>query len=171
MEAVNSDLVTRLQEMQVETETMMQRVIKYRREAPLAAKRAFVARNDEFLAKLKQELMSPVEFSPEDLELCRFDKSITPNFYTNKLSSGLSNLVHLQNVSLLCLLFDNVLILFIFCFVFPVQTIPNIVAKLERAQAVITEEGGKRADENSQLLHRHRRLSRQFDLASKIGGF
>jgi len=43
------------------------------------------------------------------------------------------------------------------------------VAKLERAQNVITEEGGKRLDENSQLLNRHRRLSRQFDLASKIG--
>lgn len=43
------------------------------------------------------------------------------------------------------------------------------MAKLERAQAVITEEGGKRLDESTHILHRHRRLSRQFDLASKIG--
>ena len=101
MEAVNNDLVTRLQEMQAETESLMQKVIKHRREAPVAAKKAFIAQNEAFLAHLKQEQTKPVELSAEDLDLCSFDTSITPNFYVNKFSSGLSNLVHLQNVRFL----------------------------------------------------------------------
>jgi len=44
-----------------------------------------------------------------------------------------------------------------------------VVAKLGRAQAVIKDEGCKRTDlDNSELMNRHRRLSRQFDLASKL---
>lgn len=99
MEAVNNDFVTRLQEMQAETEALMQRVIKHRREAPVSAKKAFIQQNEAFMSKLKEEQASPVQLSSEDLALCQFDSSITPNFYVNKLSSGLSNLVHLQNVS------------------------------------------------------------------------
>ncbi len=98
MEAVNNDLVTRLQEMQAETESLMQKVIKHRREAPVAAKKAFIAKNEAFVTQLKQEQAKPVELSSEDLALCSFDTSIRPNFYVNKLSTGLSNLVHLQNV-------------------------------------------------------------------------
>lgn len=99
MEAVNNDLVTRLQDMQAETESLMRRVIQHRREAPIEAKRAFIAQNEELLNQLKQEQEQQVELSPEDLDLCNFDTSITPNFYSNKLSSGLANLSHLQKVS------------------------------------------------------------------------
>ncbi len=100
MEAVNNDLVTRLQEMQAETESLMQKVITHRREAPFVAKRAFIDQNEAFIANLKEEQAKNVELSSEDLALCNFDTSITPNFYVSKLSSGLSNLVHLQNVNI-----------------------------------------------------------------------
>lgn len=100
MEAVNNDLVTRLQDMQAETEALMRRVIEHRREAPVEAKRAFIAQNEELLQRLKEEQEQAVELSSEDLDLCNFDTSITSNFYANKLSSGLANLSHLQKVKL-----------------------------------------------------------------------
>lgn len=104
MEAVNNDLVTRLQDMQAETEALMRRVIEHRREAPVEAKRAFIAQNEELLQRLKEEQEQAVELSPEDLDLCNFDTSITSNFYANKLSSGLANLSHLQKVNISLLL-------------------------------------------------------------------
>ena len=114
MEAVNNDLVTRLQDMQAETEALMRRVIEHRREAPVEAKRAFIAQNEELLQRLKEEQEQAVELSPEDLDLCNFDTSITSNFYANKLSSGLANLSHLQKVK------TSVLLNIYGCRLFPV---------------------------------------------------
>lgn len=102
MEAVNSDLVTKLQEMQAETENLLNRTIEYRRTVPQIIKDAYVANSAQVLKEIEGQVVgnsSSVELSKEDLELCNLDRSIKPNFYSNKLSSGLSHLTQLQAVT------------------------------------------------------------------------
>lgn len=98
MEAVNAELVGKLQDMQVETETLLRRVIQHRRQVPQELKQLYIAENDQMLAALEAEQSRFVELSPEELQLCSIDSSTVPDMYTSKLHSGLANLVHLQNV-------------------------------------------------------------------------
>lgn len=103
MEAVNTDLVTKLQEMQAETENLLSRTIEYRRQVPQAVKEAFNKETENLLQEIEEtEGKSAVEFSEDDLKLCQLgeegEQLIKPNFYSNKLSSGLSHLVQLQSV-------------------------------------------------------------------------
>jgi RNase adaptor protein for sRNA GlmZ degradation len=103
MEAVNTDLVTKLQEMQAETENLLSRTIEYRRQVPQAVKEAFNKETENLLQEIEEtEGKSAVELSEDDLKLCQLgeegEQIIKPNFYSNKLSSGLSHLVQLQSV-------------------------------------------------------------------------
>lgn len=103
MEAVNTDLVTKLQEMQAETENLLSRTIEYRRQVPQAVKEAFNKETENLLQEIEEtEGKSAVELSEDDLKLCQLgeegEQLIKPNFYSNKLSSGLSHLVQLQSV-------------------------------------------------------------------------
>lgn len=101
MEAVNNDLVTKLQEMQAETENLLTRTIEYRRTVPQLIKEAYLAESSATLKQIEEQVVgsgSAIELSKEDLELCNLDRSIKPTFYANKLSSGLSHLTQLQSV-------------------------------------------------------------------------
>ena len=98
MEAVNNDLVTKLQEMQSETENLLHRTIEYRRQVPQIIKEAYIKESSEELEGIKRELGKEVQLGKEDVELCNIDRGIKPNFYSNKLSSGLSHLTQLQSV-------------------------------------------------------------------------
>ena len=98
MEAVNNELVTKLQEMQAETENLLCRTIQYRREVPKIVKSDFIKESGEIIEKVEKELNISVDLNKEDLDLCDLDLSIKPNFYSNKLSSGLSHLTQLQSV-------------------------------------------------------------------------
>lgn len=103
MEAVNTDLVTKLQEMQAETENLLSRTIEYRRQVPQAVKEAFNKETENLLQEIEEtEGKIAIELSEDDLKLCQLgeegEQLIKPNFYSNKLSSGLSHLVQLQSV-------------------------------------------------------------------------
>lgn len=101
MEPVNNDLVTKLQEMQAETENLLNRTIEYRCQVPQMVKATFVEQNGRFLEAVEEDFNDKFELKTEDLEICSsIDRSIKPNFYSNKLSSGLSHLVQLQSVIL-----------------------------------------------------------------------
>ena len=99
MEAVNNDLVTKLQELQSETENLLHRTIEYRRQVPQIIKEAYIKESGEELEGIKRELGKEVQLGKEDVELCNIDRGIKPNFYSNKLSSGLSHLTQLQSVN------------------------------------------------------------------------
>lgn len=99
MEAVNNDLVTKLQEMQAETETLLSRTIEYRRHVPQIVKAAFIEESGKEIEVIQRELEKEVRLGKEDVDLCNVDRGIKPNFYSNKLSSGLSHLTQLQSVS------------------------------------------------------------------------
>lgn len=100
MEAVNNDLVTKLQEMQVENENLLSKTIEYRRQVPQIIKEAFASESGQAIEQVERELLqSSIELRKEDLDLCNVDRSIKPNFYSNKLSSGLSHLTQLESVS------------------------------------------------------------------------
>lgn len=98
MEAVNNDLVTKLQEMQAETENLLNRTIEYRRNVPQTLKEAYILDCQQSFEEIERVASCKIELSKEDLELANFDKNIKPNFYSNKLSSGLSHLTQLQTV-------------------------------------------------------------------------
>lgn len=98
IEAVNNDLVTKLQEMQAETENLLKKTIQYRRQVPQIMKQVYIEESGEFVKEIEEDLKEKIEFGKEDLELCNLDRSIKPNFYSNKLSSGLSHLTHLESV-------------------------------------------------------------------------
>lgn len=108
MEAVNTDLVTKLQEMQSETENLLRRTIEYRRQVPKSIKEAFSKEAGSLIDEIERTEHSSVELSEEDLKICQLSgeesNMIKPNFYSNKLSSGLSHLVQLQSVKYLCVL-------------------------------------------------------------------
>ncbi len=99
MEAVNNDLVTKLQEMQIENENLLSKTIEYRRQVPQIIKEAFASESGQAIEHVERELQSSIELRKEDLNLCNVDRSIKPNFYSNKLSSGLSHLTQLESVS------------------------------------------------------------------------
>lgn len=99
MEALNNDLVTKLQEMQAETENLLNRTIEYRHQVPQIMKQVYIEESGEIVKEVEEKLMEKVEMSKEDLELCNLDRSIKPNFYSNKLSSGLSHLTQLEAVN------------------------------------------------------------------------
>lgn len=98
MEALNNDLVTKLQEMQAETENLLTRTIEYRRQVPQIMKQVYIEESEEIVKEVEESLKEKIELSKEDLELCNLDRSIKPNFYSNKLSSGLSHLTQLESV-------------------------------------------------------------------------
>lgn len=98
MEAVNNDLVTKLQDLQAETETLLHRTIEYRRQVPQIVKEAFVKESGKNYEGIQREIERDVQLGKEDVELCNVDRGIKPNFYSNKLSSGLSHLTQLQSV-------------------------------------------------------------------------
>ena len=100
MEAVNNDLVAKLQEMQVETENLLRRTIEYRRQVPQIVKNAYINDSRNSIEEIQKELEKEVHLGKEDVELCNIDRGIKPNFYSNKLSSGLSHLTQLQLVKL-----------------------------------------------------------------------
>lgn len=99
MEAVNNDLVTKLQEMQAENENLLQKTIEYRRQVPQIIKEAFAIDIGKVVGETERELQAAIELRKEDLDLCNVDRSIKPNFYSNKLSSGLSHLTQLESVN------------------------------------------------------------------------
>ena len=101
MESVNENLVTKLQELQAETENLLRRTIQHRRQVPKVLKSSFVNQSAKFVGEIEKELEGEVEISKEDIELCKLDSSIKPNFYSNKFSSGLSHLTQLQSVRLM----------------------------------------------------------------------
>ena len=109
MEALNNDLVAKLQEMQAETENLLTRTIEYRRQVPQVMKQAYMEHGEDIVKEVEESLKEKIELSKEDLDLCNLDRSIKPNFYSNKLSSGLSHLTQLESVKHYCLC-----ILFIF---------------------------------------------------------
>ena len=98
MEAVNNDLVTKLQEMQAETENLLRKTIEYRRQVPQMIKERFAEESGKVLEQVERSLKGAIEVGKEDLELCNVDRSIKTNFYSNKLSSGLSHLTQLESV-------------------------------------------------------------------------
>lgn len=98
VEGVKADLVQQLQDLQVETEELLQRTIEHRRQVPKDLKDLFIKDNSEVLKRIVEEKDVPVKLNPQDLELCSIDTTIKPNFYSNKLSSGLSHLVQLKDV-------------------------------------------------------------------------
>lgn len=84
--------------MQAETENLLNRTIEYRRQVPQIMKLVYIEQGGEIVKEIEEELKEKVELSKEDLELCNLDRSIKPNFYSNKLSSGLSHLTQLESV-------------------------------------------------------------------------
>lgn len=98
MEALNNDLVIKLQEMQAETENLLRRTIEYRRQVPRIVREAFIKESGNQIVEIQMELDKEVQLGMEDVELCNIDRGIKPNFYSNKLSSGLSHLTQLQAV-------------------------------------------------------------------------
>jgi hypothetical protein len=98
IEALNNDLVTKLQEMQAETENLLNRTIEYRRQVPQMMKQVYIEQSGGIVKEIEEELKEKIELSKEDLELCNLDRSIKPNLYSNKLSSGLSHLTQLESV-------------------------------------------------------------------------
>ena len=84
--------------MQAETENLLNRTIEYRRQVPEIMKKVYIEQSGEILKEIDDELKEKIEFNKEDLELCNLDRSIKPNFYSNKLSSGLSHLTQLESV-------------------------------------------------------------------------
>ena len=98
MEAVNNELVTKLQEMQVETENLLRRTIEYRRQVPQIVKEAYIKQSGGEIEVIQRELGKEIQLGKDDVELCNIDRGIKPNFYSNKLSSGLSHLTQLQSV-------------------------------------------------------------------------
>lgn len=111
MEVVNNDLVTKLQEMQAETENLLRRTIEYRRHVPQIIKEAYIKETGVTLGKIEKDLEGEIELGKEDVELCNVDRGIKPNFYSNKLSSGLSHLTQLQSVKNIKINFELIKIL------------------------------------------------------------
>ena len=56
MEAVNNDLVAKLQEMQVETENLLRRTIEYRRQVPQIVKNAYINDSRNSIEEIQKEL-------------------------------------------------------------------------------------------------------------------
>lgn len=94
MEAVNAELVHNLQEMQVDTEQLMRKVIGYRRQIPLKAKEVFETESVQMIEALMAERENVSEV---DLENCGNQATIS-DAYLPKLSSGLAALSSLQRV-------------------------------------------------------------------------
>lgn len=92
--------------MQAETENLLNRTIEYRRQVPQIMKQVYIKESGQNLKDVGEELKEKIEFSKEDLELCNLDRSIKPNFYSNKLSSGLSHLTQLESVRRSVILID-----------------------------------------------------------------
>lgn len=111
MDALNNDLVNKLQEMQAETENLLTRTIEYRRQVPQIMKQAYIEQGEEVVKEVEEALKEKIELSKEDLDLCNLDRSIKPNFYSNKLSSGLSHLTQLESVKHILHLFVNITLL------------------------------------------------------------
>lgn len=84
--------------MQAETENLLNRTIEYRRQVPQMMKQVYIEESGEAVKEIEKELKEKIELNKEDLELCNLDRSIKPNFYSNKLSSGLSHLTQLESV-------------------------------------------------------------------------
>jgi len=96
MEAVNAELVHKLQEMQLETEQLMRRVIGYRRQMPLKAKEVFEVESTQLIESLvaNRENISMDNLASNDI-------NNIPDAYLSKLSSGLASLSNLQKVTAL----------------------------------------------------------------------
>lgn len=84
--------------MQAETENLLNRTIEYRRQVPQIMKQVYIEQSGEVFKEIEEELKEKIEMNKEDLELCNLNRSIKPNFYSNKLSSGLSHLTQLESV-------------------------------------------------------------------------
>jgi hypothetical protein len=92
MEAVNTELVNSLQEMQVETEQLMRRVIEYRKVMPQKAAEVFQEESERILDTISEQRTAPLS-DIENISPANLSDSHLP-----KLTAGLENLTVLQKV-------------------------------------------------------------------------
>ncbi len=153
MEPIDENLEHKLQELQAETDNLLVQVTRYRKKYPQIASKNYSLALEKCLHNIDNQLAS-------------LGKTELPKIHT-ELPDGLvidygfkiEKLSQLKN------------------------TIPEIVAKLQRARHVLTEEGlrvmnnagseGQCNDENttenlSELINSQRRIERQLGLANKI---
>jgi hypothetical protein len=151
MEPVDDSLETKLQELQAETDNILVEVTRYRKKYPQIAAKNY--------SLSLEKAINNVEAQLEQLsgpEMPNFTQDL-PDGLLIDYSFKVEKLSQLQN------------------------SIPEILAKLQRARHVLKEEGARalkdagiqETDENmtenlSELINSQRRITKQMDIASKI---